>query len=228
MDGCLLVVAADAALRAHLSSFLQSTGFQVLTAADGREGLRLAYEHHPQVVLLDLDLPALDGCQVCARLRDLSSVPILMLSKRSEEDIAVACLAAGADDFVTIPVHLKELEARVRALLRRATTSNAPLAAGYDDGKLRIDQQRQLIWCRGAPVHLSPTEFRLLITLVGRRGRVVPHEDLLTEVWGPHCLDNPNYLSIYVRYLRQKLEDDPNHPQYIRTKWGVGYCFVPR
>jgi two-component system KDP operon response regulator KdpE len=228
MDGCLLLVATDGALRAQLASFLQSVGFQVLTATDGHAGLRLAYEHHPGLVLLDLELPALDGRQVCERLRELSQVPILMLSRRSEEDAVVACLAAGADDFVTVPLHLKELEARVRALLRRIRTTEAPLEPGYDDGRLRIDPQRQLIWRRGSPVHLSPTEFRLLLTLVRQNGRVVPHEDLLSEVWGPHCLDSLSYLSIYVRYLRQKLEDDPNHPQYIQTKWGVGYRFVPR
>src|SRR5450759_2088504 len=227
MQGCLLVITADAALRAQLSSLLQSMPFRILTAADGREGLKLAYEHHPDMVLLDLEVPGLDGCQVCARLRELSPVPILMLSKRAEEDTVVACSAAGADDVITNPEHLKELEARVQALLRRVRTPEAHLAPEYDDGKLRIDPQRQLLWRRGSLVHLSPTEFRLLSTLVRWSGRVVPHEDLLSEVWGPHCQDSPNYLSIYVRYLRQKLEDDPSHPQYIQTKWGEGYRFVP-
>jgi two-component system KDP operon response regulator KdpE len=113
-------------------------------------------------------------------------------------------------------------------LLRRARTADHQQAPQYDDGRLRIDAVRQLVWRCGLPVHLSPTEFRLLCTLVRHSGNVVSHEDLMTEVWGPLCTDSPNYLSIYVRYVREKLEEDPNRPQYIQTKWGVGYRFVPR
>jgi two-component system, OmpR family, KDP operon response regulator KdpE len=228
MDDHLLVIDPDSFLRARLSSYLQTNGFHVLSAADGREGLRIAYQHRPELVILGLALPDLDGCQMCARLRELSDFPILMLTGGSEEEAVVACLEAGADDCIGEPVRLRELEARVRALLRRARIAEHRQMPEYDDGRLRIDPLRQLVWRRGSPVHLSPTEFRLLCTLVRHSGNVVTHEDLLTEVWGSLCADSPNYLSIYVRYIREKLEEDPTRPQYIQTKWGVGYRFVPR
>jgi two-component system, OmpR family, KDP operon response regulator KdpE len=227
MDNCLLVVDADPFLRARLSSFLQTNGFQVLTAADGREGLRIAYEYHPELVILSLVLPDLDGCHMCERLRELSDLPILMLTEGSGEETIVACLEAGADDCLGEPVRLRELEARVRALLRRVRIAEHQQMPEYDDGRLRIDPQRQLVWRRGSPVHLSPTEFRLLSTLLRHSGNVVSHEELLTEIWGSLCLDSPNYLSVYVRYIREKVEEDPTRPQYIQTKWGVGYRFVP-
>jgi two-component system KDP operon response regulator KdpE len=224
----LLVIDADPFLRARLSSFLQTNGFQILTAADGREGLRLAYEYHPELVILSLALPDLDGRHMCARLRDLSDLPILVLTNDAEEEAVVACLEAGADDCVGGPLRLREIEARVRALLRRVRAAQHRHTPGYDDGRLRIDPLRQLVWRHESPVHLSPTEFRLLSALLRNSGNVVSHEDLLIEVWGSLCLDSPNYLSIYIRYVREKIEEDPARPQYIRTKWGVGYRFVPR
>jgi two-component system, OmpR family, KDP operon response regulator KdpE len=227
MDNRLLVVDSDPFLRAQLSSFLQANGFQVLTAADGCEGLRIAYEYHPELVILGLVLPDLDGFHMCARLRELSDLPILMLTEGSEEETIVACLGAGADDCLGEPLRLRELEARLRALLRRVRTVEHQQMPEYDDGRLRIDSQRQLVWRCGLPVHLSPTEFRLLNTLLRHSGNVVPHKELLTEVWGSLCLDSPNYLSIYVRYIREKVEENPTRPQYIQTKWGVGYRFVP-
>jgi two-component system KDP operon response regulator KdpE len=227
MDDRLLVVDADSSVRARLSSYLQTNGFQVLTAADGHEGLRIAYEYHPALVILGLILPDLDGRCLCARLRELSDLPILMLVDGLEEEAVVTCLEAGADDCIGEPVRLREVEARVRALLRRVRTAEHRQMPEYDDGKLRIDPQRQLVWRRGSPVHLSPTEFRLLCALVRHSGNVVSHQDLLTEVWGSLCTDSSNYLSIYVRYIREKLEEDPTRPQYIQTKWGVGYRFVP-
>jgi DNA-binding response OmpR family regulator len=224
----LLVVESDPFLRVHLSRSLQAIGFQVLAAVDGHEGLRIAYQDNPELVILSLALPDLDGCHVCARLRDLSDVPILMLTGDSDEDTVVACLEAGADCCMGRPLRLRELEARVRALLRRAKTAQQLQMPEYDDGRLRIDPQRQLVWRGGTPVHLSPTEFRLLCTLLRHGGDVVSHEDLLTEVWGSLCVDSPNYLSIYIGYIRKKLEEDPARPEYIQTKWGVGYRFVPR
>jgi two-component system KDP operon response regulator KdpE len=227
MGDRLLVIEPDPSLSARLSSFLQANGFQVLTAADGREGLRIAYEYHPELVILDLVLPDLDGRHTCARLRDLSDLPILMLSKSSGEEAIVACLEAGADDCVGDPLQLGELEARVRALLRRARNAKSEQMPEYDDGRLRIDPQRQLVWRCGAPVHLSPTEFRLLSTLLRHCGSVVSYEDLLAEAWGPVLRDNPNCLSIFVQDIRDKLEEDPTCPQYIQTTLGVGYFFVP-
>jgi two-component system, OmpR family, KDP operon response regulator KdpE len=227
MEDRLLVIVADPSFSAQLSSFLQASGFQVLTAADGREGLRIAYEYHPELVILSLMLPDLDGCHMCARLRELSDLPILMLSMGSKEEAVVACLEAGADDCIVEPVRLREIEARVRALLRRARTAEHQQVPEYDDGRLRIDPQRQLVWRCGSPVHLGPTEFRLLSTLLRHSGSVVSYEDLLSEVWSPVLRDNPNCLSVFIHDIREKLEEDPTCPQYILTTWGVGYFFVP-
>jgi two-component system, OmpR family, KDP operon response regulator KdpE len=227
MGNCVLVVEADPSFSAQVSIFLQANGFQVLTAADGHEGLRMAYEYHPELVILGLVLPDLDRCHMCARLRELSDLPILMLAKGSEEEAVVACLEAGADDCLGEPVRLRELEARVRVLLRRVRTAKHQQMPKYDDGRLRVDSQRQLVWHNGSRVRLSPTEFRLLGTLLRDCGKVVSHQELLADVWGPLLRDNPNCLSVYIRHIREKIEEDPTHPQYIQTAWGVGYVFVP-
>jgi two-component system KDP operon response regulator KdpE len=227
MGDRLLLIEADPSLSARLSSFLQANGYQILTATDGREGLRIAYEYHPELVILGRVLPELDGRHTCARLRDLSDLPILMLSRGSEEEAVVACLEAGADDCIGEPLHLGELEARVRALLRRVRNVEPEQMPEYDDGRLRIDPQRQLVWRCGSPVRLSPTEFRLLSTLLRHCGSVVSYEDLLAEVWGPVLRDNPNCLSVFIGDMREKLEQDPACPQYIQTTLGVGYFFVP-
>jgi two-component system KDP operon response regulator KdpE len=223
----LLVIDMDPLLRQRLASYLQANGFQVVTAADGREGLTIADEHRPDLVILGLVLPDLDGCQMCTRLRGLSDLPILMLTKGSEEEAVVACLEAGADDCLGEPLRFRELEARVQALLRRVKTAQRRQMPEYDDGRLRVDPQRQLVWRRGSPVHLSPTESRLLSTLLRHSGNVVSHEDLLAEIWGPALRDNPNCLSVYIHGIREKLEEDPGRPQYIQTAWGVGYFFIP-
>jgi DNA-binding response OmpR family regulator len=227
MEDRLLVIDADPSFSALLSSYLQSNGFRVLTATDGHEGLRIAYEYHPELVILGAVLPDLDGCRICARLRELSDLPILMLTKGSEQEAVVACLEAGADDCICEPLHLRELEARVRALLRRASAAADQQMPEYDDGRLRIDPLRQLVWRRGSPVHLSATEFRLLNRLLRQCGSVVSYEDLLAEVWGPTLRDNPNCLSVFIHDMREKLEEDPACPQYIQTTLGVGYFFVP-
>ena len=227
MSDRLLVIDVDPLFRQRLASYLQVNGFQVVTAADGREGLGTANEHRPDLVILGLVPPDLDGCKMCAQLRALGDLPVLMLTKGSDEEAVVACLEAGADDCLGEPVRFRELEARVRALLRRARTAQNPQVPEYDDGRLRIDPHRQLVWRRGSPVHLSPTESRLLGTLLRHSGNVVSHEDLLAEVWGPTLRDNPNCLSVYIHGIREKLEEDPARPQYVQTAWGVGYSFVP-
>jgi two-component system KDP operon response regulator KdpE len=223
----LLFIDNDLATAA-LTSYLQGKGFELIIASNAHEGLRQAYESRPHLVVLDVTLPDLDGRTVCARLRELCDVPIVMLSSHNAVDDIVAGLEAGADDYVARPCEPRELEARLRAVLRRFRSREEPRVLSYDDGLLRIDLRRQVVWRRGVPIHLSPTEFRLLASLLQHSGNVVSHEQLLTEVWGSPCKESLNYLSIYIRYIREKLEDDPKRPAYIQTKWGTGYRFVPR
>jgi DNA-binding response OmpR family regulator len=227
MGDCVLFIDNDSQTHA-LVSYLQSRGFEVLTANSGQIGLRLAYGCHPRLVVLDLNLPDVDGCQVCARLRELCDIPIIVLSASRKAQDVVAALESGADDYIFKPCEEREIEARLNAVLRRGRPPQEQTIPVYDDGRLIIDVQRQMVWRKGVPLRLSPTEFRLLASLIQRCGNVASHEELLAEVWGYPCTDSLHYLSIYIRYLREKIEDDPENPVYIRTKWGIGYRFVPQ
>jgi len=198
----------------------------VITALTGAEGLKLAYRLHPDVIVLDIMMPDLDGYETCLRLREISEVPVLMLTAMTSEEDLLRGFEAGADDYVKKPFSLKELEVRIAALVKRsANNENGDIA--YDDGTLRVDLQRQHVYRDNQRIHVTPTEFRLLSCLIRHRGHVVTHEELLREVWGDGYLDAVPSLSIYIRYLREKLEEDPGEPRYILTKWGVGYWFSP-
>jgi two-component system KDP operon response regulator KdpE len=203
-------------------------GYEVIAAYSGSEGLRKFRESHPDLVILDIMMPDMDGWETCRSLREMSpSVPILILTVLKEKANVVRGLALGADGFVAKPFRPGELVARVQALLRRAdmmkTSLNRP--PFYDDGELMIDFERQQVYLRDQPVSLSPTEFRLLACLVRNAGRVVPHKTLLTRVWGPEYADETHYVKLYIRYLRQKIEECPKQPKYVLTEWGVGYRF---
>jgi DNA-binding response OmpR family regulator len=172
-------------------------------------------------------MPEMDGWQVCQRLREMSDVPIIILSAMTQEDDVVRGFRLGADDYVQKPFKLAELEGRVRAVLRRIRAYDKATLTVYDDGILKIDLDRQQAWRHGQAVHLTPTEFGLLSALVRHQGSVVPHKQLLVDVWGPGYADATTCLSLYIRYIREKLEDNPGEPRYILTKWGVGYWFAP-
>lgn len=227
MHDCLLFIDGDPTTRG-IVSYLQSRGFEVLLALKGYEGLRLAYQRRPKAVILEAHLPDANGREVCARLRELSDTPIIVFSTANTPQDIVAGLEAGADDYIAKPCEELELEARLHALLRREKNRESQRASNYDDGRLIIDLQHQLAWRHGLRIHLSSTESRLLTSLLQRRGNVVMHEELLSEVWGSPCIESVHYLSTYIRYLREKLEDDPERPLYIQTKWGRGYRFVPQ
>ena len=207
---------------------LERQGYEVIAAYGGTEGLRKFQENHPDLVILDVMISDTDGWEICRSLREMSpNVPILILTVLKEKANVVRGLALGADEFVAKPFRSGELVARIQALLRRTNmtkaSSNRP--SFYDDGNLAIDFERKQVYLRGQPVNLSPTEFRLLACLVRNAGQVVPHKTLLKRVWGPECADETHYVKLYIRYLRQKIEECPKRPKYVLTEWGVGYRF---
>jgi DNA-binding response OmpR family regulator len=223
----ILIVDDDAALVKVLSLSLEREGFEVIAALSGAEALRKAYESRPDLVILDIMMPQMDGWVTCRRLREIADMPIIMLTAKGGELDVVRGLDLGADDYITKPCSSEELKARIRALLRRSLSAEkTDWQAAYDDGWLMIDLSRQQVAVNGEPIDLTPTEFRLLSCLVQRNGQVVPHKELLTEVWGPEYSDQVSYLSVYIRYLRQKIEQNPSQPNYILTKWGMGYRFA--
>jgi two-component system KDP operon response regulator KdpE len=222
----VLVIDDDPGLLTLVQAGLTQDDFQVLTANGGREGLRMAYDNRPDVILLDIMMPEMDGFEVCQRLRHVCDTPILMLTAKSDRQDVIKGLTMGADDYITKPFNLDELKARVHTILRRAGPKiGTSWRSVYDDGHLRIDLTDGTVARDGEEIHLAPTESRLLMYLVSQKGRTVPQEELLTSVWGPQCATETGYLSVYVRYLRRKIEDDPSNPRYVRTRWGVGYFF---
>jgi two-component system KDP operon response regulator KdpE len=223
----ILIVEDDEALIRMLATHLETRGFDVLAATRGREALRLAFEKHPALVLLDVMMPGMDGWQTCERLRELSDIPIIMITAKAEETDLLKGFRLGADDYLTKPFSLKELLARIQAVLRRADHGSETEGEVYDDGYLRIDLERNQVFREGELVTLTPTEYRLLECLVENKGRVVPHTELLESVWGAEYAGATDSLALYVRYLRKKLEQDPSEPHYILNRWGMGYWFHP-
>jgi two-component system KDP operon response regulator KdpE len=222
----VLVVDDEPALRRTLAILLRARGYEVVSAADGRSGLAAVPAEHPDVVVLDLGLPDLDGVDVVRSLRGWSPVPILVLSGRLDARQKVAALDAGADDYVTKPFDVEELLARLRAVARRhaPTVPAAPVRLGrctvdVEDRTARADD--------GTAVHLTPTQWQLLEMLVRSPGRLVGQRTLLREVWGPTYEKQTHYLRQYMKQLRDRLEDDPSNPRHLVTDPGLGYRFVP-
>lgn len=206
---------------------LEGANFDVTLARHGLEGLRLAYHIQPDAIILDLRLPDADGWTVCQRLREMSDVPILVLSASTAKHDLVRALNVGADEFVTKPFNWDELLARLKAMLRRAKLSARPTSdhcpAPQRSHNLLLNPADHTVTVHGKSIELTPIEFRLLACLHRHAGRVLPHHYLLLEVWGPQYADRTNYLKLYIRYLRKKIEQDPSNPQLLRTEWGVGY-----
>jgi len=222
----VLVVDDEVAILRALRINLEARQFTVLSAPDGAAGLAAAARHRPDVVILDLGLPDMDGAQVIAGLRAWTTTPIIVLSAREQEDQKVAALDAGADDYVTKPFGMDELLARLRAAVRRGTPApEQPLVQTAD---FAVDlAAKQVMRTSGEVVRLTPTEWQLLEALVRRGGTLVTQRQLLAEVWGPAYRTETNYLRVYVAQLRRKLEPDPPRPRYLHTEAGMGYRFTP-
>ena len=230
----LLLIEDDAILARATAAGLGRRGYEVQTAADGPAGLTLAAAWAPDLVILDVMMPGMDGWEVCRRLRErddtMADTPVIMLTARGTQADVIRGLTLGADDYIKKPFAMEELALRVEAVLRRARARDADADAdadgAFDDGRLRIDVERRVVQRDGRPVHLTPTEFRLLACLMRQRGRFVTHAELLREVWGPGYADETANLAVYIRYLREKLEETPAAPRYICTEWGIGYRFT--
>jgi two-component system KDP operon response regulator KdpE len=221
----VLVVEDETGLRRALAINLRAHGYNAEAAPDGAAALQAAARHPPDVVVLDLGLPDMDGVEVIAGLRGWSQAPILVLSARGSEHDKVLALDAGADDYVTKPFGMDELLARLRAALRRAPSSADVPAVAVGD--VTVDFAAKRATRRdGETVRLTPTEWHLLEVLVRNEGKLVPHRQLLQEIWGPRYETETNYLRVYVAQLRRKLERDPARPQHLLTEPGIGYRFV--
>jgi two-component system KDP operon response regulator KdpE len=224
----ILVIDDDPDIAKLLTVMLIEQGFVIYQACDGREGLKNAYELHPDLIILDVMMPEIDGWDVCARLRELSDVPILMLTARSAEADMLRGFLLGADDYLKKPFKKAELEARIRALLRRKKNHNGNSAVThYTDPVLSINLEAQTVELDGKILDLSVTEFSLLACLVRNMGRTVTHGQLLREVWGCEYGNMSTTLTLYIHYLRKKLGNANHNHEYIHTQWGRGYCFMP-
>lgn len=207
---------------------LEAAGYLVITAGNGEEALDVVSTHSPDLVILDVMMPRLDGFTTCERIRQFSSVPIIMLTAKGEEQDRVKGLNVGADDYVVKPFSATELIARVKAVLRRAQTADANTPNRFfSHGNLRIDFARAEVWKEDKPVFLSATEYRLLIQFAHHVGHVLSAEDLLSAVWGNQYKDDKEILWVSIARLRQKLEDNPHSPQHIVTRSGLGYLMPP-
>lgn len=228
----ILIIEDDKEMARLLELDLQRSGYQVSVARNGLEGLRQFHDLRPHLVILDIGLPLMDGMTVCQRIRDLSNVPILMMTAYavSEADIAEG-LNLGADEFMLKPLRGVEFHARVKALLRRASSlSDEPpeLPPGYHDDYLQVDIGAHRVFIGGAEVRLTPTEFKLLATFIKNRGQVLTFQQLLEQVWGPEYTSEHHYPRIYVSHLRRKIEPDVKTPVYIQNEYGIGYRFIGR
>jgi two-component system KDP operon response regulator KdpE len=205
---------------------LELEGFHVLEAANGYEALERLKEDLPDLIILDVMMPQMDGFETLKHIREVSTVPVIMLTVRQEEGDRIRGLDLGADDYITKPFSPRELLSRTRALLRRSfMPSPTRKTKIIVDDELTIDFTRHEVWVRGEKVALRPTEYRLLYHLVNNAGRLMTHETLLSKVWGHEYRDEAHYLRLYITYLRQKIEKDPAHPKYILTERGLGYRF---
>lgn len=226
----ILVIDDDPDIAELLTVILKPLGFTVYYACDGKEGLKNAYELHPDLIILDIMMPHVDGWDVCNRLRELTDVPVLMLTARTAEADVIRGFVAGADDYLKKPFSKNELEARIRALLRRKrnrSESTGSDVSHYSDRFLNINLETQVVELEGKVLDLSATEFSLLACLVRNMGKMVTHNQLIRDVWGSEYGDMTSTLSLYVHYLRKKIEDRRHTHQYIHTQWGRGYCFMP-
>ncbi len=223
----ILVVDDEERMVRFIRLNLEHDGFQVSEAFNGKEAIQKIRDVTPDLILLDVMMPDIDGFEVLETVREVSQVPVIMLTAKGEEDDRVRGLELGADDYVTKPFSPRELVSRVKAVLRRTEGATGSMHGLIEvDDRLKIDFDRREIWLEGKLVKLRPTEYRMLYHLVQNAGWVVTHDQLLTKVWGYEYRDEPHYVRLYINYLRQKLEANPSEPKYILTERGVGYRFI--
>lgn len=218
-----LIVEDEAPIRRFLRASLAAHGFQIVEVETGAEGLKKAATDQPDLIILDLGLPDVDGLDVIRQLREWSSTPILILSARGQESDKVAALDAGADDYLTKPFGVNELLARIRVALRHRARSGGVDEPVFESQGVRVDLARRQVFVNDAEIRLTPIEYRLLTTLIRHAGKVLTHRQLLKEVWGPHSANETHYLRVYMGHLRHKLETDPARPVLLLTEPGVGY-----
>jgi DNA-binding response OmpR family regulator len=226
-DRRILVVDDEERMVRFIRLNLEHDGFQVVEAYNGTQAINKVRSGLPDLVLLDVMMPDLDGFEVLKIIREVTAVPVIMLTAKGEEDDRVRGLELGADDYITKPFSPRELVSRVRAVLRRTEAASTITHGLIEvDERLKLDFDRHEVWVDGALVQLRPTEYRLLYHLVQNAGWVISHDQLLAKVWGYEYRDEPHYVRLYINYLRKKLEKDPANPKYILTERGAGYRFV--
>jgi two-component system KDP operon response regulator KdpE len=226
----VLLIDDDLELGEIIKVILEPVDIVLFQAHSGIEGLRKSYEIHPDLIIQDIMMPGMDGFELCSRIRELSNVPILMLTARTCENDLLRAFNLGVDDFVKKPFNKNELEARVRALLRRSngTEAREPAQIHYGDSVLEVDLCSKTVRLLGQVVELSPKEYSLLACLVREQGRIISHQELVREVWGEYQANYDSIVSLYVCYLRKKLKDGQYGHEYLRTNWGRGYWFEGR
>jgi two-component system KDP operon response regulator KdpE len=220
----VLLIEDEVQIRRFLRAALDSQGFRLIEAATGTDGLAAAATRQPEIIILDLGLPDMDGLEVIRRVREWSTIPIIILSARGQERDKITALDAGADDYVAKPFGVGELLARMRVALRHVARSVSESGESkFSVGDLQVDLAQRQVTVAGQPVHLTPIEYRLLATMVRHAGKLLTHHQLLNEVWGPSHTEQAHYLRVYTAQLRRKLEADPARPRYVLTEPGVGY-----
>lgn len=222
----VLVIEDEVEIQKYLENSLKSYDYRVIVAEDGRTGLQQAVASHPELIILDLGLPDMDGQDIVNKIRQWSQIPIIVLSARGQEQQKIDALENGADDYLTKPFSLGELVARMKVALRNAKRSKDGKIEPYYYRKLKVDTENRSVMLGDQAVHLTPTEYQLLSILVKYAGKVVTYSQLLKEIWGMHSQENNNYLRIHMQHLRQKIKDDPLKPTYIITEPGIGYRMV--
>jgi two-component system KDP operon response regulator KdpE len=222
-EATILLIEDEPEIRRFLRTTLPAHGYRLYESTTGQDGLTEAKARNPDLILLDLGLPDLDGTEVIRQVREWAQVPIIVLSARDQEQAKVAALDLGADDYVMKPFGVNELLARMRAALRHAAQSADSPEPVFVHGDLKVDLGRRQVFVSGKEVHLTPIEYKLLTTLIRYAGKVLTHRQLLKEVWGPLHVEEGHYLRVYMRQLRNKLEKNPAQPRYLVTELGVGY-----
>ncbi len=222
----VLVIDDDTSFLTQAQVWLQNAGFEVVTAENGTAGLRRLFTGRPDILLLDVSLPEMDGWEVCRRIRDMSDIPVILMDFDGHKNDVLKGFSLGADDFISKPPDFPELIARMGAVLRRSTSiKNEDKPSTFHHPEMEVDWRSHQVFIRGQQVKLSPTEFKLLTCLIENRGWLVTHEELLRKVWGPDYISDKSFVKLYIRYLRQKIEKDPSRPQLILTERGIGYRF---